>query len=503
MKIAEPHQKICIVIRDARVENIAPSIAQTPGSCGFIELRLDYLPVNSICVDLLRRWKELARVPVIATFRRKANGGEFEGSAAGQMEVVRIILEARMDFLDLEIETVEEHLGGSLSSLPHSETKLIVSYHDFAETPVGLAEVYDRLARIQPDVIKIATLANRYSDNVRLMQMASRAQADQVSIIVAAMGELGGLTRILAPSRGSLLTYASLEKGKESAPGQFTVSELSEIYRVNEIQADTRLYGVVGYPLGHSLSPLVHNAAFQYLGFNCCYLPLPVKNLKDFSMGLDWFSGLSITIPHKRDIVHYAQSVDPSVRRAGAANTLVLRENQWFAHNTDIDGIELALADAFRSGITSAVLLGAGGAARAAASVLKRKVNHVVVLARDLEKARAFAGRYGFEADQLCRAAHYPADLLVNTTPVGMTPYEDESPLPDDLLNYRYVFDMVYNPMETRLLRAARAKGCLGIAGLEMFVGQAARQFELWTGQPAPLNLMQGVVRRHLEKNHL
>lgn len=502
MKMAKPHQKICIAIRDAHVENVAPLIAQARGECGFIELRLDYLPADSIRVDLLRSWKEQAGVPVIATFRRKPNGGEFEGSTAKQLEVVRAILEAGVDFLDLEIETVEEHLGGSLRSLPPSVTKLIVSSHNFAETPAGLAEVYDRLAQAHPDVVKIATLANCYSDNLRLMQMVNRAQTDQMPIIAVAMGELGGLTRILAPSRGSLLTYASMEKGKESAPGQFTASELNEIYRIDEIQVDTRLYGVVGYPLGHSLSPLVHNAAFQHLGLNCRYLPLPVKDLKDFSLCLDWFSGLSITIPHKLDIMHYAQGVDSSVREAGAANTLVLQGAQWHAYNTDINGIELALAGPFRAGITSAVLLGAGGAARAAASVLKRKVDHVVVLARDLEKARAFAGSYGFGADRLSRAGHYSADLLVNTTPVGMTPRVDESPLPDDLLNYRYVFDMVYNPMETHLLRAARARGHCGIAGLDMFVGQAARQFELWTGQTAPVNLMQSVVRRQLEANH-
>jgi 3-dehydroquinate dehydratase/shikimate dehydrogenase len=503
MKTSNSQRKICIAIRDPQVENIAPLIAQARGQCCFLEMRLDYLPVDSIQIDHLRMWKELAGMPIIATFRRKANGGEFEGSADKQLDVVRLILEAGMDYLDLEIETVDDHLGGSLSSLPASSTKLIVSYHDFGETPAGLAAVYNRLTRVQPDVVKIATMARGYFDNLRLMQLVSRAQSDQIAIIVVAMGELGGMTRILAPSRGSLLTYASMERGKESAPGQFTARDLNEIYRIDEIHADTRLYGVIGYPLGQSLSPLIHNAAFQYLGLNCRYLPLPVKDLKDFSLCLGWFSGLSVTIPHKLDIAQYAQMVDSSVREAGAANTLALDGGQWRAYNTDVDGIELALAEPFREGITSAVILGAGGAARAAASVLKRRVDQVVVLARDLEKARIFAESYGFEADLLCRAGHYPADLLVNTTPIGMAPRTDESPLPDDLLNYRYVFDMVYNPMDTRLLRAARARGCRGIAGLDMFVGQAARQFELWTGQTAPVDLMHGVVRRHLESNRL
>jgi 3-dehydroquinate dehydratase / shikimate dehydrogenase len=490
--------KICIVIRDSNLESIAPSILRARGQCGFIELRLDYLPAGSQWIHLLRKWRELADVPVIATFRRKPNGGEFEGSPAEQLEIVHKILEAGLDFLDLEIETVEEYLRGSLNSLPSSITKIIVSYHNFLETPSPLEEVYARLARVRPFAVKIATRANCYSDNVRLLQLLDRAHADQMPIIAVAMGELGGLARILAPSRGSLLTYASVEKGRESAPGQFTAAELNAIYGVDKIQRDTRLYGVLGYPLGHSLSPLIHNAAFQQLGLNCRYLPLPAKEIKDFASCLNWFSGLSVTIPHKLAITQYAQEVDASVQAVGAANTLVFQGERWRAYNTDLEGIESALAEPFHAGISSAVLLGAGGAARAAATVLQRNVKQVVVLARDLAKAKAFAGSYGFEAGRLSQAELFPADLLVNATPVGMMPKVDDSPINEERLKYKYVFDMVYNPLETHLLKAARARGCHGISGLEMFVGQAARQFELWTNQKAPVSLMKKLLHEYL-----
>jgi 3-dehydroquinate dehydratase / shikimate dehydrogenase len=307
------------------------------------------------------------------------------------------------------------------------------------------------------------------------------------------------VTRLLAPSWGALLTYASIEKGKESAPGQFQAAELQEIYSIDRIQPDTRYYGVLGYPLGHSLSPHIHNAAFRQLGLNCRYFPLPVRELQDFASSMDCFSGLSITLPYKQEIARFAQMVDDSVHETGAANTLVQQQGGWVAYNTDLDGIELALQSPLRAGISTAVLLGAGGAARAAAAFLKRKGCQVVVLGRDLQKVKAFAQFYGFGSGLLPDISNHAADLLINATPVGMAPLIEHSPLPADALQFKYVFDMVYNPLETRLLKLAREKGCQTISGLEMFIGQAARQFELWTAYPAPVDLMRETALQQLQ----
>lgn len=494
--------KICITIRETTPEKISQSLSRITGIAGFLELRLDYLESPHFPPALLGEWKKRAGIPIIATFRRKPNGGEFRGSVQEQMEMVRLILEGEPDYLDLEIETVEEHLNGDLRRLQGGSTRLIVSYHNFQETPEDLGKIYDRLCRVIPDVVKVATLAKCFSDNFKFKRLIAQSAADQRPIIAVAMGELGGVTRLLAPSWGSLLTYASIEKGKESAPGQFQAEELQELYSTDLIQSDTRYYGVLGYPLGHSLSPHIHNAAFRQLGLNCRYFPLPVRELQDFASSLDYFSGLSITIPYKQAITQFAQKVDDSVHEAGAANTLVQQNGRWVAYNTDLDGIELALQNPFRAGVSTAVLLGTGGAARAAAAFLKRKGCQVVVLGRDLQKVKAFAQDYGFDSDLLSGISHHAADLLINTTPVGMAPLIEHSPLPADTLQFKYVFDMVYNPLETRLLKLAKDQGCQTISGLEMFIGQAARQFELWTTTPAPVALMRETALQHLQRVH-
>jgi 3-dehydroquinate dehydratase/shikimate dehydrogenase len=294
-----------------------------------------------------------------------------------------------------------------------------------------------------------------------------------------------------------LWTYASLQKGRESAPGQFTASELKHLYSVDEIDETTQVYGIIGWPVGHSLSPHIHNPALRQSGLNARYLPFPIKDLKDFGPHLRRFAGFSVTIPHKVQILDFVDVVDETVRQTGAANTLVNRDQKLFAYNTDVYGTQQALKKAFQDGVHKTTLLGTGGAARAAALVLKEQNCNVTVLARDARKAERFAGEFGFASDALSQAGSYKGDLLINATSVGMSPGIDESPLPTDALGYRYVFDMVYNPLETRLLREAR-RGSLVISGVEMFVAQAARQFELWTGHQAPTELMRGIALRQL-----
>jgi shikimate dehydrogenase len=295
-----------------------------------------------------------------------------------------------------------------------------------------------------------------------------------------------------------MLTYASLEPGRESAPGQFTSSELQDLYAIDGIHSGTALYGVIGYPLGHSLSPHIHNPVFAQLGLDGRYLPIPVKSAAELAPHLCRFAGLSVTIPHKVEILKYVDEMDISVREVTAANTLVWRGRRLVAYNTDIFGIEAALQETLSRGIKTAVLLGTGGAARAAAAVLRRAGCRVAVLSRDPQKAQQFAAEFGFAADELANVRQHPGDLLVNATPVGMAPQMDQSPLPADALAYDVVFDMVYNPLETRLLREARRQGARVIPGLEMFIAQAARQFELWTGHVPPMAVMRERALRQL-----
>jgi shikimate dehydrogenase len=234
------------------------------------------------------------------------------------------------------------------------------------------------------------------------------------------------------------------------------------------------------------------------LGLNARYLPFPIQDLKEFGPHLRRFAGFSVTIPHKVQILDFVDVVDETVKQTGAANTLVHRAGKLLAYNTDVYGTQQALKKAFDDGVDTATLLGTGGAARAAALVLQKMNCEVTVLARDTQKARRFAEEFGFAGDTLSHAASYKGDLLINATSVGMSPGIDQSPLPAKALDYRYVFDMVYNPLETRLLREARL-GSTVISGVEMFVAQAARQFELWTEHEAPTQLMREIVLRQLK----
>jgi len=459
-----------------------------------MEFRLDYLDPEHLRASNVAKWVELAQGPVVLTLRRRANGGEFDGSEADQVRILESLSGA---FVDLEIETIEGSLGGRISSLKPAPFAWIASYHNFQETPPDLPAIYCRLRNCGADVVKIATQARNFADNFRLFEQAEAARRDGIPIIIAAMGELGTFSRLTATGSGSLWTYASLERGLESAPGQFTASALKNLYAVDEIDESTQVYGVIGWPVGHSLSPHIHNPALRQLGLNARYLPFPIKDLKDFGPHLRRFAGFSVTIPHKVQILDFVDVVDETVKQTGAANTLVHREGKLFAYNTDVYGTQQALKEAFEDGAHTATLLGTGGAARAAALVLKKMNCKVTVLARDVQKAHRFAGEFGFASDALSNAGNYKGDLLINATSVGMSPGIDQSPLPAEVLDYRCVFDMVYNPLETRLLREARRRSQV-IGGVEMFVSQAARQFELWTGHKAPAKLMHEIVLRQL-----
>ena len=219
---------------------------------GILEFRLDYLRPEDLSAATVAKWVELATKPVVLTLRRRANGGEFEGSEEAQ---VRILRSLRGAFIDLEIETIESLLGGSLAPLKSASCRWIASYHNFEETPADLAAIYRRLKTSGADVLKIATQAVSFEDNFRLLEQAEVARRDGLPIIIAAMGELGTFSRLMATGRGSLWTYAALQRGRESAPGQFTASELKELYAVDGIDESTQVYGVIGWPIGHSLSP--------------------------------------------------------------------------------------------------------------------------------------------------------------------------------------------------------------------------------------------------------
>ena len=492
-----PNGKICTIIRECAPGDFETAVLRSRPDSDLMEFRLDFLDPSLLTLERMRRWVALAGVPVIGTLRRTPFGGRFAGGAVQQLEMLGKIGGAGFSFLDVEVETLEAVDSPRLTKIRHGSWRLIGSYHNFRETPSDLQSIFRRILAVKADVVKIATLAAGFADNFRLLELVSRARRQNLPIIAVAMGDLGAYSRLVAPSRGAMLTYASTRAGQETAPGQFTSRDLKGVYGLNGIDADTLFFGVIGHPIGHSLSPQVHNHAFRQLGLNCRYLPLPTPSLQSFAPYLERFGGLSVTLPHKVAVLRYVDGRHPSVEASGAANTLVRRENGLWAYNTDLDGVRHALRGCLHGSPGGAVLLGAGGAARSAAAVLKEARWRVTVLARNRSKAEALAGDFGFEADSLDRSSRYSGDLLINATPVGMSPSIHESPVAGEGLRYGTVFDMVYNPLETRLLGEARKQSRV-VSGLDMFVGQAARQCYLWTGREAPLQGMREVALSHL-----
>jgi 3-dehydroquinate dehydratase/shikimate dehydrogenase len=329
--------------------------------------------------------------------------------------------------------------------------------------------VFEAVHAADAGVAKIATQVNSWADNARLLGLFEVRKAKPS--IVLGMGDLGQITRIAGPSRGGFLTYAAAAAGREAAPGQMTVADILDVYRFLRIGPSTKLLGILGMPVGHSLSPAIHNRAFEIAGVDCAYGKFPAPNLEDFMANARRIGihGFSVTIPHKIAVMPFLDRLTPEASAVGAVNTVSEREGAWIGDNTDVHGVRAALrSGGFDPAGKTVVILGRGGAAKAAVAALKD--------AREVST-------YG--RDRLVEAGARPCDLLINATPIGMFPNVEASPV-EGAIRAGAVFDMIYNPKSTRLLRAAAEQGLVAISGEAMFMAQAARQFEIWTDRTAP-----------------
>lgn len=443
-----------------------------------VELRLDYLQRK---VDLARLL-EHRPCPVVVAIRREKDGGKYDGTEQERLVLLRSAIAAGVEYIDLE--------GDIAAKIPrYGKTKRIISYHDFRRTPDNLEEIHARLAAMDADVVKLATIANSPLDNLRVLRLVKEAKMPTVAFC---MGDIGVASRILCGKFGAPFTYATFHPERALAPGQLSFQEMTREYRFDDVRADTEVYGVIGDPIAHSLSPLIHNAAFQERKLNKVYVPFRVgrEDLKEFieRCGELGVKGLSVTIPHKEDVLSLLDETEEAVREIGACNTIVFRDGKRVGYNTDyvaaLESIEPAIHEPTGLEGKVALVLGAGGAAKAVTYGLKLKGATVVISARNLDQAERLAQHLGCGVVEWHQRHRTDLDLLVNCTPVGMHPKVDEMPF--DKAHLRpgaYVFDSVYNPENTLLVKEARLKGCIVVTGVEMFVRQAARQFELFTGQ--------------------
>jgi 3-dehydroquinate dehydratase/shikimate dehydrogenase len=413
------------------------------------------------------------------------------------LELLRAAMAAGAEFVDLEADAA--------ARIPRSaKTRRIVSHHDFHRTPDDLESLHRRLAALDADVIKITTTAVCPHDNLRVLQLV---RGSHVPTVGFCMGDLGVVSRILAGKFGAPWTYATPD-ATAVAPGQLSFAQMRGLYRYDEIHAETDVYAVIADPVGHSLSPLIHNTAFAQLKLDKVYVPIrvPPMHLAQFMedaphLGL---KGLSVTIPHKETVIASLGEVHEAVRAIGACNTTIWDGRQWVGYNTDFLAALNSLEDAM-GGVTSqgdpltgktALLLGAGGVGKAIAWGLMDRKAHVVLCDGDAERAKQLAAKLGCRAIDWSARHEVQADVLVNGTPLGMHPKVDQTPFePQHMRSSMVVFDAVYNPEHTLLLRNALDRGCRVVSGVDMFVRQACLQFKLFTGHEGPADVMRKVIK--------
>jgi 3-dehydroquinate dehydratase/shikimate dehydrogenase len=462
-----------------------------------VELRLDYIQGNV----QVKRLLQARPCPAIITCRRKSDGGRWEKSEEERLLVLRTAIVEGAEYVDLEDDIA--------AAVPrYGATKRIVSHHDFHKTPADLAAIHRRLASMDADIVKIAAMANHPTDNLRMLEMV---RASRVPTVGICMGDIGMPTRVLGGRVGAPFTFATFHDDRVLAPGQIGWRQMRDVYRYESISATTGIFGVVADPVAHSLSPVVHNAALAESGIDAVYLPfrVPAEQIGEFltEAGRWPLAGLSVTIPHKETVLKHAANQDDLVRSIGAANTLSFGPAGIAAFNTDataaVESLEAAIRDQESPeptegvGVKTALVLGAGGAARAVAFGLRKRGVDVTVSSRTLERSKKIAGEVGCKSVDWAARYRLPYDCLVNATPVGMHPNVDETPFDREHLRpYMIVFDTVYNPENTLLIKEARVTGCRIVTGVDMFVRQAAIQFGIWHHRAAPEQVMRDALKR-------
>ena len=475
---------LCVTVTAPTTAKLRQRRDEAAASADLVEVRLDSVSDPSAAGAVAAR-----RGPVIVTCRPTWEGGQFAGSEEERARILSDAVALGAEYVDIEwrarLDQLLSQTGGR---------RIVLSSHDFDGVPTDLAARVRAMRSTGAEVVKVAVQARQLSDCLPLLDLGGSADPFR-GLVAIAMGDAGLATRVLAGRFGSKWTYA----GSERQVGQVSAKTLLNGFRFRTLTNETELYGLVGKPVSHSVSPAMHNAAFAAAERDAVYLPFPAASADDFvtfarALGI---KGASVTIPYKVDLLERVNEVSPIARRIGAINTINVTGDRWVGGNTDATAFlhplqhRLALKDA------RAAVLGAGGSARAVAVALASSGAKGTVHARSRPQAEAVAQLASGEA------GGWPPergswDLLVNCTPVGMYPRLEETPIDATLLTGQYVYDLVYNPATTRLMREAAQTGCHAIGGLEMLVAQAEAQFEGWTGARPPSHVMHDAAVKQL-----
>jgi 3-dehydroquinate dehydratase/shikimate dehydrogenase len=488
---------ICVSLTESTTEATLARMAELASVADLFEVRADFIADLDLAGLLRAREK-----PLLLTCRPESEGGRWpDGDGEGRRRILREGAEKGFDLIDVELRSGLDDLMAARAG-----RGLVVSFHDLEGVPEDLDDLYARMTTLGADVVKIVGTPRSTADLGRLMGLARRHRpAVPVAgrgLVALAMGPLGVPSRVLGGRYGAPFTYAAPVAGREAAPGQLPAVDLARTYRVRSVGPGTRVYGILGIDVLRSLSPAIHNRAFAERDLDAVYVPLQADSLEAFlgareELGL---AGFSVTRPWKSEILPHLASVEPSAASAGSVNTVLVRDGGLVGSSTDGEGVLGPLRHHLAVSGRHVTIVGAGGAARAAAFALVGVGALVRVLARRVEQAAAVAADVGCAHGSLGDLADDTWDVLINATPVGSGAQPGKSPVPESALRPgAVVFDMVYEPRDTPLLRAARAAGCRTVDGVEMLVAQAVGQFETWTGVPAPVEEMTAAALAALD----
>jgi len=506
--------KICVPVRVGHVSELPEAIKRAATVADLIELRLDYLDESELdqALTFLHDFLDRPGTPVILTFRPAEQGGLTSFDFAARLGFWKSLIKVSgCALLDLEVDLVLSLAAeGASENSSIDWRRVICSHHDFDGVPSDLEHIYERMAATPARILKIAVHVEDASHCLPVFGLLGRAQDEGREMIAIAMGAAGMMTRILGPARGSFLTYGSFDDQDATAPGQLTAKEMIEVYRIKKIDRQTEVIGLIGNPVGHSLSPHAHNAAFEAAAVNAVYLRFQVRDEDQFmrrmahprTRELSWnLRGLSVTAPHKSAVMKSLDWIDPAAKAIGAVNTILVRDDQLHGYNTDAAGFLAPLSQKFGSlrGARCAVV-GAGGGARAALWALRSQGAEVALFVRDPDKARPLSAEFEIEPCPVSSASFAGFDIVVNATPLGTKgALEDKAAATAEQFGgVRLAYDLVYNPLETRFMREARAAGCETLGGIEMLLAQAVEQFKLWIGKDPDVEAMRAAAQRAL-----
>ena len=498
--------KICISICAETAEDLIQQIKRAESLADIIEIRFDCLKSEQIHKAFAFL---TSKKPLLLTYRPKEQGGKLELDLPQRMLfwnafIVNGLLDKRKCLIDFEFD-----LKSEISNLKFQK---IISFHNFSSVPNNLETIYESLLQ-SSETIKIAVQADDITDSIPIWKLIKKAKKDNKQIIPIAMGEAGKWTRILGLAHGAFMTYASLNAGQETAPGQVSVRDLIEVYCAKNLNEQTEIYGIIGGDTSYSMSPFMQNAAFKYHHLNAVFVPLQVQNLDEFirrmvrqnSREIELnFKGFSVTIPHKQNIIKHLDEIDETARAIGAVNTVKIIDGKLYGYNTDAHGFISPLLNSYGDLSKAKVaVFGAGGAARACIYALKQAGADVTIFARDLAKAQIIANDFKFQISNLkSQNENYNEfDILVNTTPLGTKGKLENASIAtaEQIEAVKLVYDLVYNPFQTILMSEADKVHVPKIGGMAMLVAQGMKQFEIWTGKNAPMKEMsQAVLKRSI-----